>query len=200
MHALQLCRPEGGGRVRPEGLGQDHGPRRSDIQLQVRPAVPDTINAELRPYQVDGFHFLAYLATNRFGGILADDMGLGKTVQSLTYILWLREQARSKPSDSGPGRLPEVGARRVGQRRRRSSRPRCRVQVLRSRDELDMDACADEGRHPGAELRAAARLRRRAQQDQVARRDPRRGAADQEPGFEGGQSRARAGLARTAWC
>ena len=44
----------------------------------------------LRPYQLDGFHFLSYLSTNRFGGILADDMGLGKTLQTLAWLLWLR--------------------------------------------------------------------------------------------------------------
>ena len=40
------------------------------------------------------FHFLAYLSTNRFGGILADDMGLGKTLQTLAWLLWLREGRR----------------------------------------------------------------------------------------------------------
>ena len=48
--------------------------------------------AELRPYQREGYHFLAYLSTNHFGGILADDMGLGKTVQTLAWLLWLRAQ------------------------------------------------------------------------------------------------------------
>ena len=48
---------------------------------------------ELRPYQVEGFHFLSYLSTNRFGGILADDMGLGKTMQALAWVFWLRENA-----------------------------------------------------------------------------------------------------------
>jgi SNF2 family DNA or RNA helicase len=46
----------------------------------------------MRAYQVDGFHFLAYLTTNSFGGILADDMGLGKTLQTLAWIAWMREQ------------------------------------------------------------------------------------------------------------
>ena len=50
----------------------------------------------MRPYQKEGFHFLAYLSTNRFGGVLADDMGLGKTVQTLTWLAWLRETAKSK--------------------------------------------------------------------------------------------------------
>ncbi len=45
----------------------------------------------MRPYQTEGFHFLAYLASNRFGGVLADDMGLGKTLQTLAWLAWLKE-------------------------------------------------------------------------------------------------------------
>ena len=48
--------------------------------------VPDTLDARLRPYQLDGFRWLAFLWQSRLGGILADDMGLGKTVQSLALI------------------------------------------------------------------------------------------------------------------
>ena len=66
--------------------------RASALKLSIRPAPPVELNATLRPYQIEGFHFLAYLATNRFGGILADDMGLGKTVQSLCWLLWLRQK------------------------------------------------------------------------------------------------------------
>ncbi len=47
---------------------------------------PPTILAELRPYQLDGFRWLAFLWRHRLGGILADDMGLGKTLQTLTLI------------------------------------------------------------------------------------------------------------------
>jgi SNF2 family DNA or RNA helicase len=57
----------------------------------VQPEVPAGITAQLRPYQLEGFHFLAYLSTNHFGGVLADDMGLGKTLQALTWLAWLRE-------------------------------------------------------------------------------------------------------------
>jgi len=67
--------------------------RASALKLSVRPAPPANLQATLRPYQIEGFHFLAYLATNRFGGILADDMGLGKTVQALCWLLWLRQKA-----------------------------------------------------------------------------------------------------------
>jgi SNF2 family DNA or RNA helicase len=45
----------------------------------------------LRPYQIVGFQFLAYLSANQFGGILADDMGLGKTLQSLSWLAWVHE-------------------------------------------------------------------------------------------------------------
>ena len=51
-----------------------------------RAPVPATVLAELRPYQVDGFQWLAFLWEHRLGGILADDMGLGKTLQSLALI------------------------------------------------------------------------------------------------------------------
>ena len=40
----------------------------------------------LRPYQLDGFRWLAFLWEHRLGGILADDMGLGKTLQTLALI------------------------------------------------------------------------------------------------------------------
>jgi superfamily II DNA or RNA helicase len=48
--------------------------------------VPATLAAHLRPYQLTGFRWLAFLWQHRLGGILADDMGLGKTVQALALI------------------------------------------------------------------------------------------------------------------
>ena len=62
--------------------------------------MPEPIRAELRPYQIEGYHFLAYLTTNRFGGVLADDMGLGKTLQALVWIAWLRAEANGKAQPS----------------------------------------------------------------------------------------------------
>ncbi|HYZ07255.1 MAG TPA: DEAD/DEAH box helicase [Pseudonocardiaceae bacterium] len=47
---------------------------------------PASLSARLRPYQRDGFGWLAFIWEFRLGGILADDMGLGKTVQSLALI------------------------------------------------------------------------------------------------------------------
>ncbi len=49
-------------------------------------AVPETVNAQLRPYQAEGFRWLAFLREHHLGGILADDMGLGKTLQTLALI------------------------------------------------------------------------------------------------------------------
>lgn len=66
------------------------------IALPQPPEVPAGLRATLRPYQREGFHFLAFLATNHLGGVLADDMGLGKTVQTLAWLLWLAERQPPK--------------------------------------------------------------------------------------------------------
>jgi superfamily II DNA or RNA helicase len=52
-----------------------------------QPAIPSTLQATLRPYQVDGFNWLARLAEWGVGACLADDMGLGKTIEALALIL-----------------------------------------------------------------------------------------------------------------
>ncbi|MCW2287995.1 helicase-like protein [Leucobacter luti] len=62
--------------------------------------VPATVTAELRPYQLEGFHWLAFLWRNRLGGILADDMGLGKTLQCLALMEYARTGAPSGGSDT----------------------------------------------------------------------------------------------------
>ena len=53
--------------------------------LEVEP--PSTLQAQLRPYQVDGFRWMARLAHCGAGACLADDMGLGKTVQAIAMLL-----------------------------------------------------------------------------------------------------------------
>ncbi len=92
LHALQLAGKKAARRLLPEPQALAIERRVSEIQTRVSPELPAGLIADLRPYQRDGFHFLAYLSTNRFGGILADDMGLGKTVQALAWLLWLRAQ------------------------------------------------------------------------------------------------------------
>ena len=51
------------------------------------PEPPSTLQAELRPYQQDGFRWLARLSRWGAGACLADDMGLGKTVQALALLV-----------------------------------------------------------------------------------------------------------------
>ena len=91
LHALQLAH-DAARKFLPEAQVEKVVRRASEIKASVTPALPSGITAQFRPYQLEGFHYLAYLSTNRFGGILADDMGLGKTLQTLAWLLWLREQ------------------------------------------------------------------------------------------------------------
>ena len=52
---------------------------------------PAGLAATLRPYQLEGFRWLARLASLGFGGILADEMGLGKTLQTIALLQSLRD-------------------------------------------------------------------------------------------------------------
>ncbi len=59
-------------------------------RIAARP-VPKGLHATLRPYQGDGYVWLAFLYENRFGACLADDMGLGKTIQAICLLAAIRE-------------------------------------------------------------------------------------------------------------
>ena len=59
------------------------------------PKVPPTLRGRLRPYQRDGFRWLARLSRWGAGACLADDMGLGKTIQVLALLL---ERAPAGPA------------------------------------------------------------------------------------------------------
>jgi hypothetical protein len=54
---------------------------------------PPALAAQLRPYQTNGFGWLATMWDLELGGILADDMGLGKTLQTLALICHARATA-----------------------------------------------------------------------------------------------------------
>ncbi|PPF82258.1 hypothetical protein C5B96_09285 [Subtercola sp. Z020] len=63
-----------------------------------RPEVPDGVRATLRPYQLEGYQWLAFLEEQGLGGVLADDMGLGKTLQTLAMLA----NARKRAPDAAP--------------------------------------------------------------------------------------------------
>ena len=100
FHALQLA-DDSLRDALPEKLWDQVRQRSAALRASAPPPTPGGLVADLRPYQHEGFHFLAFLSENNFGGILADDMGLGKTLQTLAWLLWLADAtaraARPKP-------------------------------------------------------------------------------------------------------
>ncbi len=59
------------------------------------PKLPKSLQADLRPYQEEGYQWAMRLAAAGLGGCLADDMGLGKTLQALAVML---ERAKGGPA------------------------------------------------------------------------------------------------------
>jgi len=139
MHALQLADPKAAEVFDPKAWKRIKD-RAGDIQLEVMPDVPSNLNATLRPYQVDGYRFLAYLATNNFGGILADDMGLGKTIQSITYILWLRDEAKAAKKQKMPVLVVcPKSVLDVWQSEAGKFAPELVTKILRNREDLNVE-------------------------------------------------------------
>ncbi len=56
--------------------------------------LPESLKAELRPYQLEGVSWLQFLREQGLAGVLADDMGLGKTLQTLAHLLIEKEAGR----------------------------------------------------------------------------------------------------------
>jgi superfamily II DNA or RNA helicase len=139
MHALQLADPKAAEVFDPKAWERIKN-RAGDIQLDVDAEVPSTLNATLRPYQIEGFKFLTYLAANNFGGILADDMGLGKTIQSLTYLLWLFEEQKLKKGPKKPALVVcPKSVLDVWASEANKFAPNLVVRILKNRDEIDAD-------------------------------------------------------------
>lgn len=61
--------------------------KKIDSMCQYQPKLPNTLQAQLREYQEEGFHYLSRLANWEIGACLADDMGLGKTLQTIAVLL-----------------------------------------------------------------------------------------------------------------
>jgi len=58
----------------------------TSVQIQQLPQ-PESFLGTLRPYQVRGLQWMAFLESMGIGGCLADDMGLGKTIQLIALLL-----------------------------------------------------------------------------------------------------------------
>lgn len=54
--------------------------------------VPACIKARLRPYQLEGFRWMAGMLSAGLPALLADDMGLGKSIQTIALLAWLMEE------------------------------------------------------------------------------------------------------------
>ena len=79
-------------------MGGD-GRARAWAEQLVAPALveatpPVGLNAQLRPYQIEGLTWLQNLRARGVGGILADDMGLGKTLQTIAHLLTEKIEGR----------------------------------------------------------------------------------------------------------
>ncbi len=59
---------------------------------------PQSVNATLRNYQMQGVSYLNFLSEYGFGGILADEMGLGKTLQTLTFLQYMKDNNFDGPN------------------------------------------------------------------------------------------------------
>ncbi|MDB6075787.1 MAG: putative helicase, partial [Verrucomicrobiaceae bacterium] len=69
-----------------------------------REAVPKSILATLRDYQIAGYSWMAFLYRHGFGACLADDMGLGKTLQTITLLAAIHEGSLKPLVDSNEKR------------------------------------------------------------------------------------------------
>ncbi len=63
------------------------------------------IRATLRPYQVEGYHWLAGHYAAGTGACLADDMGLGKTPQTIALLAAAHQKLLPSPAPKIPGAI-----------------------------------------------------------------------------------------------
>ncbi len=66
-------------------------------QSRVVLGAPGRMTGALRPYQLRGYSWMAFLTSLGFGACLADDMGLGKTVQTLALVQHHRDMGDKRP-------------------------------------------------------------------------------------------------------
>ena len=92
---------------------EDEGGAGGGIGSAIDVPVPTGLRATLRPYQLDGYRWLALLQSTGLGGVLADDMGLGKTLQVLAVVqrmLETRAASAGGTADSAGAEPAHAGA------------------------------------------------------------------------------------------
>ncbi|EIJ42244.1 DNA/RNA helicase, superfamily II, SNF2 family [Beggiatoa alba B18LD] len=78
---------------------QDWQPREPALPLQA----PSALKSTLKPHQESGLQWMQqHWNSGSSGCLLADDMGLGKTLQSLTFMVWLKESMRAGLAENLP--------------------------------------------------------------------------------------------------
>ena len=84
-HVLDMLQREGASIKAPPAW------RTLPVRIQesrtLSPELPGGIEAQLRPYQLEGYRWLRQMAHWSTGACLADDMGLGKTLQAIAFVL-----------------------------------------------------------------------------------------------------------------
>ncbi|KAG5472356.1 hypothetical protein LSCM1_03755 [Leishmania martiniquensis] len=119
MRAVPAALGEPGGAHRSGGAAGCHGSdyerfrayvasSKNEFKLMHRvdvfvAAQPAGLDAALLPHQMDGLRFLASLDANHINGILADEMGVGKTIQTLAFLLYLKNK-RGETVEGNSGR------------------------------------------------------------------------------------------------
>ncbi|MFW6248307.1 MAG: DEAD/DEAH box helicase [Bacteroidota bacterium] len=79
----------------------------AEINLESRvQQSPAGLNANLRPYQLEGYSWMVNMQKHKFGTCLADDMGLGKTLQTLALLQHDLLNKKTGNAKSLPGTKP----------------------------------------------------------------------------------------------
>ena len=107
---------------------------------------PPTFHGKLRPYQVKGVSWLAFLKQFGFGACLADDMGLGKTIELITLLLHDRA-GQNGNRERGPALLI-CPMSIVGNWHKELTRfaPSLRVMIYHGHERLAGEAFAEEAK------------------------------------------------------
>ncbi len=64
--------------------------RAKKAEIDLTQLYTEKLKASLRPYQLEGVHWMIQLNQKGLGGCLADDMGLGKTLQTISTLLYAK--------------------------------------------------------------------------------------------------------------